>query len=342
MSVGVAVILTILHLNGLLDSRLSRDLRGIDLVVSGKGSPLQIILANVFHLDVPTGNIPVSEAKKLEKNPLVRSFISLAYGDNYNGHRIVGTTSDYIEHFNGHISQGRNFSAPMEVIIGGAIAKKFHLAIGQKIAGAHGLVNSDDVHTDSPYTIVGILDQDGSILDRLVLTSVESVWHVHEHLDEDDREEVAYKQAHPEDELSAILIAYKSPLAATTLPGIVNNSSSMQAASPAFEVARLTKLMGTGRDILSVFGYLLLAFSGISLFIALYNAVQERQYDIALMRIMGITKSRIFGLVLFETVLIGGQDQLLVLLFPRYLYVWRLTGSIFRKDWLYRRQSQAY
>lgn len=305
LSVGVAVILTILHVNGLIDNRFSRDLRGIDMVVSGKGSPLQIILANVFHLDIPTGNIPVSEAKKLEKNPLIKSAIPLAYGDNYNGHRIVGTTPDYIAHFEGQLSNGRIYSAPMEVVVGGDVAKKFHLTIGEKIIGAHGLVNSDDMHTDFPYTIVGVLKSNGSILDRLVLTPVESVWHVHEHPDEDDPEEVAYKKAHPEDELTALLITYKSPLAAAQLPRMVNNSSSMQAASPAFEVARLTKLMGTGQDILSVFGYLLLAFSAFSLFIALYNAVQDRQYDIALMRVMGLTKSGIFGLVLSETVLIG-------------------------------------
>lgn len=305
LSVGVAVILTILHVNGLIDNRFSRDLRGIDLVVSGKGSPLQIILANVFHLDVPTGNIPVSDARKLEKNPLIKSAIPLAYGDNYNGHRIVGTTPDYITHFEGQLSHGRIYSTPMEVVVGGDVAKKFQLSVGKKIVGAHGLVNSDDLHEDAPYTVVGILKSNGSILDRLVLTPVESVWHVHEHPDEDDPEEVAYKQAHPEDELTALLITYKSPLAAAQLPRMVNNSSSMQAASPAFEVARLTKLMGTGQDILSVFGYLLLAFSAFSLFIALYNAVQDRQYDIALMRVMGLTKSGIFGLVLSETVLIG-------------------------------------
>ncbi len=305
LSVGAAVILTILHLNSLIDSRFSRDLQGIDLVVSGKGSPLQMILANVFHLDSPTGNIPISEARELEKNPLIKLSIPLAYGDNYNGHRIVGTTPDYITHYKGKIFQGRIFSSPMEVVIGGDVAQKFHLKIGEEIVGAHGLVNSDDRHTDQPYIVVGIIESNGSVLDRLVLTPVESVWHVHEHPDEDDSEETAYKQTHPEEELTALLISYKSPLAAAQLPRLVNNSGSMQAASPAFEVARLTKLMGTGQDILSAFGYLLLAFSGLSLFIALYNAVQDREYDIALMRVMGLSKSKIFGLILSETLFLG-------------------------------------
>lgn len=305
LSVGIAVVLTILQLNSLIDSRFSKDLKGIDLVVSGKGSPLQIILANVFHLDIPTGNIPANEAQKLAHNPLVKSAIPLAYGDNYNGHRIVGTTPDYISHYEGEFASGKNFSNSMEAVLGGDVAKENNIRLGDKIIGAHGLVNSDDLHTDFPYTVVGILKSNGSILDRLVLTPIESVWHVHEHPDEDDPSEVAYKQEHPWDEITALLITYKSPLAAAQLPRLINKSSSMQAASPAFEVARLSKMMGTGQDILSAFGILILVFSGFAIFITLYSAVKDREYEIALLRVMGFSKSRILYLLLSETLLTG-------------------------------------
>lgn len=310
LSVGTAVILTILHLNSLIDSRFSRDLQGIDLVVSGKGSPLQIILANVFHLDVPTGNIPMDEAQKLAHHPLIKSYIPLAYGDNYNGHRIVGTTPDYMTHYGGKLLDGRSFSAPMEVVLGGDIAQKFSIHTGDKIIGSHGLVNSDDLHTDRPYTVVGILKSNGSVLDRLVLTPIESVWHVHEehehHGGHEDGDEDKQHQ-----EITALLLSYKSPLAAAQLPRLVNSSSSMQSASPAFEIARLTKLMGAGQDIISAFGVLLLSFSGISLFIAFYNAVKDREYDIALMRAMGLSRAKIFGLVLSETLFLGLAGSLL-------------------------------
>ncbi len=305
LAMGIAVILTLIHLNDQLDKRFTKDLKGIDLVVSGKGSPLQIILANVFHIDIPTGNIPVTEADQLKANPLVKSAIPLALGDNYNGYRIVGTNADYIAHYKGELAQGNLFSDEMQVVLGSEVAEKHQNKVGDKIVGAHGLVNSDDLHTDFPYTIVGILKPTGSVLDRLVLTPIESVWHVHEHPDEDDPEEVAYKQEHPWNEITALLISYKSPLAAAQLPRLVNKSSSMQAASPAFEVARLNKLMGTGGDILSAFGVLLIGFSAFGLFITLYNAVNERKYDIALMRALGATRGRIFGYVMAEVLALG-------------------------------------
>ncbi len=302
LAMGIAVILTLIHLSDQLDKRFAKDLQGIDLVVSGKGSPLQIILSNVFHIDIPTGNIPLDEADKIRTNPMVQSAIPVALGDNYNGYRIVGTNADYIAHYHGELSQGSLFSDEMQVVLGAEVAEKHHLKIGDKIVGAHGLVNSDDLHTDNSYTVVGVLKPTGSVLDRLVLTPVESVWYVHEeghhHDDEADHHE-------GEREITALLISYKSPLAAAQLPRLINSSSSMQAASPAFEVARLNKLMGTGGDILSAFGVLLIGFSAFGLFITLYNAVNERKYDIALMRSLGATRGCIFGFIMAEVLVLG-------------------------------------
>ncbi len=105
LAVGIAVVLTVFHLNKQLDRKIADDLHGIDLVVSGKGSPLQIILANVFHIDIPTGNIQLDEAMRVKFGPLVKSGIPLAYGDNYNGYRIVGTIAAYITHYGGVMGQ---------------------------------------------------------------------------------------------------------------------------------------------------------------------------------------------------------------------------------------------
>jgi putative ABC transport system permease protein len=255
-------------------------------------------------------------------------------GDNYNGYRIVGTNTDYIAHYKGELAQGNLFSDEMQVVLGSEVAEKHQNKVGDKIVGAHGLVNSDDLHTDHPYTVVGTLRPTGTVLDRLVLTPVESVWHVHEehhhdgdaaegeHHHEDsahDHDEHEDHDAHEaghhhddeaeshegEHEITALLISYKSPLAAAQLPRLINSSSSMQAASPAFEVARLNKLMGTGGDILSAFGILLIGFSAFGLFITLYNAVNERKYDIALMRSLGATRGRIFGYVMAEVLVLG-------------------------------------
>ena len=316
---GIAVIVALLLINAQLNNEFTKNLKGIDLVVGAKGSPMHLILSSVFHLDIPTGNIPLEEAEKLEQHPLVKSAIPVALGDNYNGFRIVGTTPEYATHYDGQLAQGAMFTQQMQAVLGSEVAQTQHNKLGDQIVGAHGLVNSDDLHTDFPYTVVGILKPTNTVLDRLVLTPVESVWHVHEHPDADDPEEVAYKNAHPDKELTALLISYKSPMAAASMPREVNKSSSMQSASPAFEVARLVSFMGVGTDTLKTFGWYMIALAGFGIFVALYNAMNERRYDLALMRSFGASPTKLFGLVITESLILALLGALLGILLGHVL-----------------------
>ena len=304
-AIGVAIILSLISTSRQMENEFTHNLKGIDLVASGKGSPLQIILSTVFQLDIPTGNIPIEEADELAKHPLIASAIPMALGDNYNGHRIVGTNASYIQHYNGKLKEGRLFSQQMEAVVGSEVAASNNLKLGASIVGAHGLVNSDDLHTDFPYKIVGILQPTHTVLDRLVLTPVESVWHVHEHPDADDPEEVAYKKEHPGKELTALLLTYKSPFAAAVLPRMVNKKSSMQAASPAAETARLLALMGNGTEAVKAFGILIICLGALGMFINLYNSMNERKYDMALMRVMGASRPKLLKITLCESFLLS-------------------------------------
>ena len=76
---------------------MDNNLKGIDMVVGAKGSPLQLILSSVYHIDSPTGNISLEEAEKISKNRMFGSSIKLLYGDNFKGYRIVGAEKKFIE-----------------------------------------------------------------------------------------------------------------------------------------------------------------------------------------------------------------------------------------------------
>jgi len=71
LALGVATVALTLLVRHELEARLTRDAAGIDLVVGAKGSPLQIVLAGVYHADVPPGNIPLAAIETLRRNPLV-------------------------------------------------------------------------------------------------------------------------------------------------------------------------------------------------------------------------------------------------------------------------------
>jgi putative ABC transport system permease protein len=289
LALGIATITLLLLATAQLEERMGSDARGIDLVAGAKGSPMQLVLSAVFHLDAPTGNIPLAAAQALARSPVVKKTIPLALGDSFRGHRIVGTNHDYPAHYGAKLSAGQLWNAPMEAVLGAEVAAQARLAVGSTFTGAHGLADGGDRHEEEPFKVVGVLAPSGTVLDRLVLTSIESVWVIHEHGKAAERREI-----------TALLIQYATPLAAATLPRQVNASTALQAASPAYESARLFRMIGVGVDVLRAFGLVLVLVAGLSVFIALLNALEDRRYDLAVMRMLGASRARLMGLLLLE------------------------------------------
>ncbi len=300
-ALGIATITLLLLATSQLEERMSRDARGIDLVAGAKGSPMQLVLSAVFHIDAPAGNIPLADAMALAKNRAAKKAIPLALGDSFRGYRIAGTSHDYPAHYGARIGQGRLWEAPLEAVLGAEVAAQTKLAVGGSFTGAHGIEGAGDAHENTPYRVVGVLAPSGSVIDRLVLTSVESVWAVHRHGEPgEDPAKLIADMDEEEKELTALLIQYSTPLAAALLPRQVNATATLQAASPAYESARLFRMIGVGVDVLRAFGLILVLAAGLSVFIALLNALEERRYDLAVMRMLGAGRGRLMGLMLLE------------------------------------------
>lgn len=239
---------------------------------------------------------------------MVAAIIPISLGDNFQAFRIVGTSHAYINHYQATLAQGQLWTAPMQVVLGASVARKLGLALGNTFAGAHGLGGSGHAHGDSLYTVVGILQPSGSVLDRLILTDTASVWHVHEaHTDDDEHDDAAHDAAaHDADrEITLALVQYKTPLAAMSFPRYVNTSTQMQAASPALEVSRLLHMLGLGTDVLRAFAGVLLLTAALSVFIALWSAVRERRGDLALLRMLGAPPGKVSALLLCEALWLG-------------------------------------
>ena len=303
LALGVGTIAMLLLTSHQIEERMGRDARGIDLVAGAKGSPMQLILSAVFHIDAPTGNIPLAEAKKLAQHRAVKRAIPLALGDSFRGFRIAGTTQDYVSHYGGELAAGRLWQTPMEAVLGAETARTAGLGVGSKFVGSHGFAEGGDEHGDFPYTVVGVLKPTGTVLDRLVLANVESVWFVHVHPGKhDDPKAILAQLREDEQEITALLIQYATPIAAATLPRMINSTSVLQAASPAYESARLFRMLGVGIEVLRAFALVLVAAAGLSIFIALYNAMEERRYDLAVMRMLGASPEKLMRLVLVEAV----------------------------------------
>ncbi len=311
LALGIATVTVLLLFSQQLEQRLSRDAQGIDLVVGSSGSPLQLILSSLYHIDMPTGNIPLGQVRWLKDHPLVEKAMPLALGDSYGGFRIVGTEPEYIRHYGGTLRLGRLWEHTMEAVLGAQAAARTGLAVGDSFAGVHGITSADNsgghVHGDRPYTVVGVMEPTGTVLDRLILAPVESVWLVHDHDGHDHERDHKHSHAPAGDEreITALLVQYRSPLGAVSLPRMVNSRPTLQAAAPARETTRLLSMLGIGLDALRLFGWLLVFAAALGVFIALYNALQQNRYDYALMRSLGASRQQLLIHTLLQGILLA-------------------------------------
>ncbi|MBC8120124.1 MAG: ABC transporter permease [Burkholderiaceae bacterium] len=302
LALGIATLVFVVIVHDQLSRQLTRDAAGVDLVVGAKGSPLQLILSSVYHIDVPTGNVALATVDQLRANRLIAQVIPVSVGDNFQGFRIVGTEPALIEHYRGRLAAGTLWSAPMEAVLGADAARTTGLSVGSTFAGSHGLAAGGAAHEDARYRVVGVLMRTGTVLDRLIITDKASVWRAHEG-EPTDAAERAVLEA--DREVTALLVRYASPLAAAIVPRQVNAESRLMAASPANELARLFTVVGVGINTMRVFAAVLIASSLLALFVTLYNALEERRYDIAIMRLLGASRGRIVGLMLLEAWLLS-------------------------------------
>lgn len=355
LALGVATLTVMLLFAHQAEERLRRDSKGVDLVIGAKGSPLQLILSAVYHIDVPNGNIKLGDVETVLADPMVKRAIPLALGDNFQSFRIVGTGSAFLELQNAKLAEGTVWKQPLEAVLGAEAARKTGLKVGTQFIGSHGLGGGGEGHVHAPYTVTGILAPTGSVMDRLILTSVESVWKAHEyeapkpaladllkgvlardpnaaantntaatgtapkaavadavptkagkeskdghaHDDHDGHDHAAHNE--PGKEVTAFLVQYASPLAVAVFPRMVQNTGALQAAQPAYETARLLSMMGFALDALRIFAAVLILASALGLFIALINALNERQTDLALMRLLGASPGRLAAQTLAES-----------------------------------------
>ncbi|HTM99069.1 MAG TPA: FtsX-like permease family protein [Pedobacter sp.] len=302
---GTGILTILLLASTQIEEKLNNNSKDIDLVVGAKGSPLQLILSSIYYIDFPTGNIPLKEANELSHNPFVKRATPLALGDNYNGVRIVGTDSNFVSLYGLKVDQGKFWVADLEATIGVNVAKEQRLKVGDTFNGSHGLTNNKDVHKDHQYKVVGILTPQGNVTDNLILTNVASVWRMHEeaHEHKEGEEHDSGKEATDEiknREITSLLIQYRSPMSVAIFPRMVNQMTSLQSASPAMESTRLFSLIGVGVDTLQWFAILIMLIAAISVFVNLYNSLKERSYDLAIMRTLGASRTKLFVIVILE------------------------------------------
>ena len=345
LAFGLGTISMLILIEKQSSEQFNRNIKDIDMVLGAKGSPLQLILANVYHVDAPTGNIKIRDAKQVIYNPTVAMAIPLAYGDNFQQWRIVGTDSNYAQHYAMKLREGVAFKEEYDANIGADVAKATGLKLGDTFLSTHGLdqTENDEQHAHHhAYRVVGIFEKSGSVIDRLILTPVETIWHAHEDNEPASNEieesndstnspppmikkgpmmmlrpaKAMAPSPNDKKEVTAYLIKSRMAMAQMILPNLIKETN-MQLAFTAIEVNRLSQNFGLGMDTVKAVAWVIIGLSFFSIFISLFNSLKKRKYELALMRSMGASPFKVFALIITESLLLVSTGIIFSWLFSR-------------------------
>jgi putative ABC transport system permease protein len=330
LTVGIAVglLLVLIALRSAGEQAFSRGTGNMHLIVSADSSPLNSVLNTVFYAGAPSRKIPFARYEALAKDGRVEWALPVVQGDNYKGFPTVATAPDYFEKFKPapdtawSFARGRVFQKEQELVLGAEAAAKTGLKIGDTLAVTHGTdPHGDDVHTDFPFTVVGILAPTATSHDRGLFMSLTSVWLMHA---KDLREEAGDKEEPTaanlrtdEKPLTGVYIRLRARAGSDTPPTLaavfdeLRKDTNITVAQPADQVRKLFEVVsGVDKIIFALAGAVLFS-TAVTIMLVLYQAMELRRRQVAVLRVLGASRLRVFMLALTEAAVIGLASSLL-------------------------------
>jgi putative ABC transport system permease protein len=265
-----------------------------DMIVGAKGSPTQLIFNTIFLQDTPVGNISGAMYKQLSNDERAQRVIPFAFGDNYAGYRIVGTTGEIFQLRPGLkekpifvLKEGRFFEEEHEVVLGAAVAQKLRLKLGDSFKAIHGVVEElEHTEHDEDYVVIGILEKMNRPYDSGIFTPIESVWEIHGNRSRD---------------VTALMVTPKDYTGLMQMYQEINSGKDAQAAFPGAVIADIFDMLGQSEDALAVVSYIVLAMALITIVISLYWSVLNRARENAVLRAIGAGRRDILKVVVIES-----------------------------------------
>lgn len=286
---------------------------GFDAVLGARGSQLQLVLNTVFHLETSPGNIPFSMYQAIAKDPGVELAIPYAVGDNYEGYRVVGTSAELFTKF--EYSAGRKFAfaegrvfeeEEHEAVIGSFVAQKTGLRVGSKFTPYHGLTNDSAKAHEDEYTVAGVLEPSNSPSDRVVWIPMEGLYRMSGHVlrgtgrNYTPQADSAIPVEHLE--VSAVMLKLNDPTAGIYLDQAINRQG--KSATLAWPIGRvmadLFGKIGWMNNVLAMIAYLVVVVAAGSILASIYNTMNERRREFAILRSLGARRTTVFSAIVLE------------------------------------------
>lgn len=292
---------------------------GFDAVLGARGSQLQLVLNTIFHLETSPGNIPWSLYQAMKNDPRVTLAVPYAVGDNYKGFRIVGTTDDIFTKF--EYDKGKHFlvqpggrffdSTKQEAVIGSYVARKTGLTTGSIFNPYHGVAYNEDMKHKDEYKVAGVLQPTNTPSDRVVWIPIDGIYRMSGHVLRGTGKEFVAKEneAIPDEdkEVSAVMLKFTSPQIGFFMDQTINRQGKV--ATLAWPIGRvmaeLFEKMGWVNRILALVAYIVILVAAASILASIYNSINERRRDFAILRALGARRWMVFSSIISEAAVIS-------------------------------------
>ena len=314
IALGTGLVIAVIAIRAQSVSAFTGGPIGFDAVLGARGSPLQLVLNTVFHLETSPGNIPWTMYQAMQNDPRVELAIPYALGDNYHGFRIVGTTTALFTKFQYRKGirfrtqgDGRFFDPTrQEAVLGNYAAQKLGLTVGDRFNPYHGLVFDESMRHDEQYVVVGVLEPTNSPSDRVIWIPIEGIYRLEGHVLRGSGEEYVAQpgreipDAHKE--VSAVMLKFRNPQMGFMMDAMINKQGKVATlAWPIGAVmAGLFDKIGWMNQILALVSYLVVLVAAGSILASIYNSINERRREFAILRSLGARRKTVFTVIVLE------------------------------------------
>ncbi len=321
IALGVGLAIAVVVLSGGIRRGLTTAGGPFELVIGPKGSATQLVVSSVLLQDAPIGNITYAQYEAIRADTRVKDAVPIALGDNAQGIALIGTTPDLFSIQVApdrppfyQFADGRPFTGEFEAVLGSTAAARLELTVGTTFVSSHGTMPSlnDTNHADSPYRVVGVLNKTNTPADLGIYVPLSSYWRVHGETSSSiftlgSSEENSSHTSTPQElqGITAVLVRARDISSAYQLYQQVNAGNELQAALPGVVLTQFLSLLGQGQQLLLPVTYIGLIMAAISTALALYGAVLARRRSTAVLRALGASRSVVFQIALWESVLLG-------------------------------------
>jgi putative ABC transport system permease protein len=320
IAVSVALLLGVQKLRSAAREGFASTVSGVDLVVGARSGPVNLLLYSVFRVGDATANVSWDSYLLVARHRDVAWTIPISLGDSHRGFRVLGTTSDYFEHYRVaggralELTEGARFERGLEAVIGSEVARELGYHAGTKLVIAHGTADvSFAEHDDAPFTVVGVLAPTGTPVDRTVHIPLKSLEGLHAAKQgaymvlPGESQDQAYERSHPPQPITAFFVGMRDRAALLTMQRALNEfqREPLSAIIPGVALKQLWDMIGIAdRALLLVAAFVVLA-GLLGMLTAILVSLNERRREMAILRSVGAQPRHVFSLLMAEAGLLA-------------------------------------